>query len=294
MRTNNRILPYPVLGNFDAVLPVLPADALTCEDPDIGEQYIHFEYHLKHENETITTLVSDGKAEYMCDVYCEKTHMQKRYLSDVPEFVMDISRKEIAGHVGFEFFIVLKESIEYSNPGFNEDYQGHVFKLERGDILAVFPIASFNAKLISEKLYAVGSFIKFKDGGDADYSVDLDDDVIFIKLPHRLFETYADTIKGNDDFSEIILSSIVCSALEYALVNYDPDKHSTKDWADALKERFKQIDQEEGLKFDEPKHAQRIAQLILQDPYTRMFNQLVEISRKLTEREDYDGTTENF
>lgn len=294
MRTNNRILPYPVLGNFDAVYPLVKKEDLDPADPDVREETVHFDFKIHNGNQKIVDLISEDKAEYMCDIYCEKTHFQERLLSSEPHFEFDLDRKSISGHVGFEFFVVLKESISYTNPGFNEDYAGMSFDLDKGDILAVFPNASYNASLLYEEMYAIGSFIKFKDDGESDYSIDLEDDCIYIKLPHKLYSIYEGYIRGNNDFSEIVLSSLVYSALEYALVNYDPDLHSTKDWADALQARFKSVDKNSGLELFNPRHAHKIAQLIFQDPYKRLFNQLVVLNQKLTQREEDYGTTEGI
>lgn len=294
MRTNNRILPYPVLGNFDAVYPLVKKEDLDPADPDVRKETVHFDFKIHNGNQKIRELISEGKAEYMCDIYCEKTHLQKRELSIEPHFEFDLNRKEISGHVSFEFFVVLKESISYNNPDFNEDYAGRTFELDKGDILAVFPNASYNASLLYEEMYAVGSFIRFKDDGDNDYSIDLDDDYIFIKLPHSMYSIYEGYIRGNDDYSDIVLSSLVFSALEYALINYDPDLHSTKDWADALQARFKSVSKNTGLELFNPKHAHQIAQLIFQDPFKRLFNQIVMLNQKLTRQEEYYGTTESI
>lgn len=294
MRTNNRILPYPVLGNFDAVYPLVKKEDLDPADPDVRKETVHFDFKIHNGNPKINELISEGKAEYMCDIYCEKTHLQKRELSTEPHFDFDLNRREISGHVGFEFFVVLKESISYNNPDFNEDYAGRIFELDKGDILAVFPNASYNASLLYEEMYAVGSFIRFKDDGENDYSIDLNDDFIFIKLPHSMYSIYEGYIRGNDDYSDIVLSSLVFSALEYALINYDPDLHSTKDWADALQARFKSVSKNTGLELFNPKHAHKIAQLIFQDPFKRLFNQIVMLNQKLTRQEEYYGTSESI
>ena len=294
MRTNNRILPYPVLGNFDAVYPLVKRDDLDPADPDVKKESVHFDFKIHNGNQRIKELISEGKAEYMCDIYCEKTHLQKRELSSEPHFEFDLNRREISGHVSFEFFVVLKESISYSNPEFNEDYAGRTFELDKGDILAVFPNASYNASLLYEEMYAVGSFIRFKDDGENEYNIDLNEDFIYIKLPHTMYSIYEGYIRGNDDYSDIILSSLVFSALEYAIVNYDPDLHSTKDWADALQARFKSVSKNTGLELFNPKHAHKIAQLIFQDPFKRLFNQIVMLNQKLTRQEENYGTPESI
>ena len=293
MRTNNRILPYPVLGNYDAVSPGINTEDLRETPPDVQENTVGFEYDLVMKNETIANLIRNGKAEYMCDVYCEKTRLQKRYLSSEPHFEFELMRKEISGHVGFEFFVVVKDAINYSNPDFNEDYSGLSFELEKGDLLAIYPHASYNASLLYEKLYAVGSFIKFKEDDKPDYSIDMSGDIIYILLPKPMFQMYVGSIKGNDDFSEIILSSLVNEALEYAIINYDPDKHESLNWADALKSRFKAINKDNTLTFGNPKDAHIIAQRIFDKPYNRLFSQLVELSKKISSFSEYNGTPES-
>ena len=92
MRTNNRILPYPVLGNFDAVYPLVKKEDLDPADPDVRKETVHFDFKIHNGNPKINELISEGKAEYMCDIYCEKTHLQKRELSTEPHFDFDLNK----------------------------------------------------------------------------------------------------------------------------------------------------------------------------------------------------------
>ncbi len=280
MNTKNKILPYPVLGNYDSVYPLLEDDAVIMPPPTMDDNCFKFHIELNQRNQDITKLIKHDKAEYLCEVYCKNTYLRQRFTSKDPVLNFSLDRKTLSGHVDFEFYVVLKEDITYSNIGFHDDYKGLSFELEKGNILVAFPSASFNAKLVNYKMYAVGSFIKFLDSEVQEMDIDMGrEDAIYILLPHQMYKQYTEDILANQDFEDIIIASVLYSYLAQAITKYDEERDKNKTWADALKGRVDDINKtlNKSLKL-RPEDAFEIAKLILKQPHERMFNTLVGIN----------------
>ena len=280
MDTRNKILPYPVLGNYDAVYPLLGEDAVVMPDPIMDNNEFSFHIELNQNNQEITNLIKEDRAEYLCEVYCKSTFLRQRYTSSQPQFNIKIDRKSVSGHVDFDFYVVLKENIKYTNIGFHDDFKGLVFDLEKGNILVAFPSASFNAKLVNYKMFAVGSFMKFLDSDVSEIDIDMGrDDAIYILLPHIMYKQYNETIQANQDFNDIIISSILYNFLAQVIMRYDEERDREKTWADALRSRMDDINEKNNKELrlcsDD---AFELTNLILKKPYERLFDSLIRIN----------------
>ena len=186
MKYNDISLPYPVLGVNDDVYPLLEDDCIQMADPKKDAKEYTFEVTLKQGNEEITDLIKNGKAEYACEVTCKETFLRKCFRSKSPIFKIVLGRRDVNGRINFNCFIAVKEPIlGYTNKGFNEDYQGFSFDMEKGDLLAVFPSAAYNTNIKYDKLFAAGSFMQIIEASDDTNKTwfNLDEDRIFIELP---------------------------------------------------------------------------------------------------------------
>lgn len=283
MKTKDKLLPYPVLGNYDAVYPMLTDDAVVMPVPQRDENDYIFHIELNQRNQDITKLIGEGKAEYLCEVYCKNTLLRQRYTSSEPVFDFRLGRKVVNGHVDLEFYVVLTQDLKYTNIGFNDDFAGISFDLERGNILVAFPSAWFNAKIENEKMFALGSFVKIKGDDVQELSIDIaKDEAVYIQLPRRMYEQYQTTIKPNQDFTEIIISSILYDSLVRLITAYDEERDHEKTWADALKRRIEDLNSKLHKNFRlRPEDAIDIADALLQKPYPRLFDSLIVLNEKL-------------
>lgn len=66
MKYKNVSLPYPVLGIYDDVYPLLGDDCIQMSDPVKTATEYQFGIDLKQGNKDIAQLVNEGKAEYAC------------------------------------------------------------------------------------------------------------------------------------------------------------------------------------------------------------------------------------
>lgn len=286
MKYKNVSLPYPVLGIYDDVYPLLGDDCIQMSDPVKTATEYQFGIDLKQGNKDIAQLVNEGKAEYACEVTCRGTFLRRCYKSSTPRFDIRLGRTEVNGRIEFQCFIATCQPIQnYSNDDFNEDYHGFTFDLETGDMLAVFPMAWWNTNVKFDKLYAAGSFMQIVEAGDGVEKTwfNLNEDRILIELPHDLFVQYQ---RIGNSFPEVIHSSLVHNALVYALSNLSEYQESGKLWADSLQLRLTELHVLTSELKNDMSLVYKAADMLLQDPYKRMLDSLEKIANAQNEEQE--------
>lgn len=286
MKYKNVSLPYPVLGIYDDVYPLLGDDCIQMSDPVKTATEYQFGIDLKQGNKDIARLVNEGKAEYACEVTCRGTFLRRCYKSSTLHFDITLGRTEVNGRIEFQCFIATCQPIpNYSNDDFNEDYHGFTFDLETGDMLAVFPLAWWNTNVKFDKLYAAGSFMQIVEAGDGIEKTcfNLSGDKILIELPHDLFVQYQ---RIGNSFPEVIHSSLVHNALVYALSNLSEYQESGKLWADSLQLRLAELHVLTSELKNDMSLVYKAADMLLQDPYKRMLDSLEKIANAQNEEQE--------
>ena len=283
---NRNILPYPVLNaDNDDVLPSLrDITSREVHPQKLGDSFI-FSIKLLQLNQTIKKLIEEGKAEYMAVLTCPVTFLQKTVLSKDPEFTIEIPKTSVNGHLDVDCYVVLKEDITYTNIGFADIYEGISFDLEAGNILVAFPHWEQNMDLTNEKMFASKAFVEFIKSEKETVDIDLEQDLIYVALPVKMYERYME-IQQNSLYSDLVISSIVHEAIMMAIIGYDGDTHSNLRWADGLNilinrtsnKRFtlKKMSKEERVK-----NVWEMANLVLRNPHERLFESLIDIEKKL-------------
>lgn len=287
MKYKNVSLPYPVLGIYDDVYPLLDDGCVKMSDPVKTVSEYQFGIDLTQRNKDITKLVERGRAEYACEVTCRGTFLRRCFKSSSPHFDITVGRTDVNGRIEFQCFIATTQRLlNYSNEDFNEDYYGFSFDLEEGDMLAVFPLAWWNTNIKYDKLYAAGSFMQIVEAGEDINRVwfNLTEDKIKIEMPHDLFLQYQ---RIGNSFPEVIHSSLVHNALVYALSNLNEYRDSGKLWADSLQIRLEELHiLPQNFSYD-MQEVYRAADALLQDPYKRMLDSLEKIANsQIDEQED--------
>ncbi len=272
MNLSNLSLPYPVLGISDDIQPLLPDDAVDFELSADPRNYT-INIRLKFENDDIQRLISEGKAEYSCEYDCSRTMLRRCVISSEPTFTIVLSRHEVNGRLNINCYVSVKELIAgYTNKGFNPDYGQSTFDMEPGDILVAFPQLHYDADIQYDKLQAAGSFMQIRESNLHDnVFFDISGNKIEILLPPTHYQLYCNPIvKGA---AQIIHSSLVLNALTYALLNIEDHEQTT--WAKTI---YYRLDNETGYSRDdlsEPSNIPMLAQRLLKDPYSRLFNHII-------------------
>jgi hypothetical protein len=263
----------------------LASDCIKVDLQNEDAIQINLDIELNYENEDIKNLINQGLAEYVCEYDCSRTNTRRCFKFNTNNFSVSIPRKSVVGKIDFLCFIAAKENIpNYKNKGFNEDYQGFSFDLERGDVLAIFPEFSHDTDIKYDKLHAAGSIMVIVKDFDPEAkrcSYNFDDNKIEIRLPEHLFELYQSGV-GNS-FAEIIHASMAYNALVCALSNID--RYKDKLWAktilyrlqteDNLK-KYAPLDPDEDAYIDSELIAD-LATDLLDNPYERLINSLYQI-----------------
>ena len=293
MNINNIALPYPVLSHRDDIRPPLGKDDWLRPEVIQEEKYYCFKITLKHDNEDIRQLIDRGDAEYACEIECPRTFYRKYYTSQEPHFEIRISKYDVCRDIIFSCVVVVKKFIkDYKNQGFHPDYDGISFDMERGNLLVAFPNFSYSTDIRYDSLQNAGTFMQLRENGNKKETLtkfDITDDKIDIVLPSNLYQNYVQQIpQGNKDYMSIIHSSLVCNALSYALLRIQD--HPDTLWARTLRYRLRNdkklacfsLDEENGIATDE---IPEVAQVLLGNPYERLFNSLIEIQQNNEEEE---------
>ena len=125
-----------------------------------------------------------------------------------------------------------------------------------------------------DKLKAVGTFMEIVPTDDEWPSTILDKDKIELRLPRTMYEQYRDKPEINSK-ADILHASLVLNSLTYALCRID--QYSEKKWAQTIDYRIKT--ESELAEFrdqdSEDWRVDRLAQILLEKPYERMFNFLI-------------------
>jgi hypothetical protein len=272
MNLNNISLPYPVLGISDDIAPLLPDNSVSIELANDIRNYV-FKVALNFDNPDIANLIQAGKAEFSCEYECARTMLRCCKKTPDHSFEILIPRHNINGRINFNCFVSVKEPImSYTNTGFNEDYDGHSFNMEPGDILVAFPQFHYDADIKYDKLQAAGSFMQIRESSlHEEVFFDITGNKIEILLPTTLYQLYCNPqVKGS---AEVMHSSLALNALTYALLNIEEHEQTT--WAKTIDYRLKN---EDGFSPEDLADASNIpclAQRLLKNPYGRLFNNIM-------------------
>ena len=272
MNLHNISLPYPVLGISDDILPMLTEDDVEFDLKFDDGNYV-FDIRLRFDNADIQKLIDDSKAEFTCEYVCSRTMLRCCCVEKGPHFTIMIPRRSVNGRISFNCFVSVKEPIaNYSNKGFNSDYQGAVFDMKPGDILVAFPQFHYDADIRYDKLQAAGSFMQIREDNNHNIvSYDISGNKIEILMPTFLYGLYCyPAVRGS---AEVMHASLVLNALTYALLNIEEHEQTT--WAKTI---YYRLDNEEGFSREDlgdPSQIPILAQRLLKDPYARMFNKMI-------------------
>ena len=202
-------------------------------------------------------------------------------------FKFSIPSKSVRGVIVLTCLVIAVREIDgYSNKGLNPDYDNQKFSLDAGDLLVAFPQQRYDVDINYDELQTAGAFMQIRkdDAGNKYTWFDISGDKIDIVLPEALFDKYRNNICNETVFNAIIHSSIVFDALIYALFNINEKKDCL--WARTIQYRLDtEKDKFEGLDIETSDDILKIAQILLGDPYQRLFDSLNQIKERSEEEE---------
>lgn len=283
MNFDNTSFPHPILSvcnddiNSKIALNPVPSIISTIDTYSVT-------VNCEHDNADLSALVNSGQAEYLCEATCSNTFYREIATTSSSEIRLEIPKKQVKGKVSFTCALVAKSPItNYQNSKAHSDYNGFIFEIETGDVLAFFGEFAFNADINYEKLKAVSSFMEVVKNEDLKFvNVDLSKAKIQVQLPKEDYELYAhDSISKEQKFISIFHSSIVLNSLLIALYNFERYKGETI-WANAIEYRLNEKEFE-SISITDKVNIPEIAQRLLGNPFHRLISELqviVELSNQ--------------
>lgn len=270
MKSGNEQYSHPVLGDDDAI-----SGSFSCPySVSADGQLIKITVDFKHENKDIESYINIGLAVYACEVTCSRSLYRHCFTSSVPFFDFSINKSLIIGQIEVSCLILATwEITSYTNSLAHPDYSCYSFDIEAGEPLADFGGFSYSADIDYLRLKSVDSIFQISRGKDEVARIDLDNDKITLLLPEVTFDLFSNPkIKYAKRLESIITSSLVLNSLLIALYNYEPNKNRM--WARALQYRMTHEERFKDLSLDEPGDIPTISQLIIENPMSRMMEQL--------------------
>lgn len=284
MKLNDNVMfPYPVKGIADNVIS--PPIEVEISDESTPSEYIFRIHVVSLNDEDIQKLIDEDKAVYACEISCSYTMLLRSVVNNHGNFKIRLPRKRVGKRIDFTVAVLAKTEIpNYTNRNFHPDFlnQGFVFNLNPGEVIAKVSTFHVDADISYEKLKAIESILVVRkhhlDGAKL-VSINCDGEKIEVLLPEHLYQQFKDGLAYDRRFSSSFHSSFVLQALTIAITNYQHYLNLEKLWARVLNARFSS-QRELFSDFDlsgeiDVGDASQIAQIILSNPYDRMFNSLL-------------------
>lgn len=284
MKLNDNIMfPYPVKGIADNV--VSPPIEVEISDESTASEYIFNIHVISLNDEDIQSLIDGDKAVYACEISCSYTMLLRSVLNKQGNFRIRLPRKRVGKRIDFTVAVLAKEQIlNYTNKNFHPDFkdQGFIFNLNPGEVIAKVSTFHVDADITFEKLKAIESIlvVRLHHSSEAKFvDVNCEGEKIEVLLPELLYDQFRNGLAYDRRFSSVFHTSFVLQALTIAITRYQHFLNLEKLWARVLNARFS-TQSELFSEFDlsgeiDIEDASRIAQIILANPYERMFTNLL-------------------
>ena len=280
MKINKSLYPYPVISDFNDDYKG-SSFRLEYELLETGYSTRSLKSKFILTDKKLLEMIENKTAHYVLHVECPLTSFRESYnLNDTNE-IITLNDENFSNLVEVNGLIVLNNDLEYyKNCNFNSDFYGdnYVIKnLRKGSILGV--TLTQEIRIISENNIRedIPSIINVAISNNPLMSVDLDSDVILIKLPKKEYERYI-KLSGTI-YSDIILSAIFYPAIIYALDNLSSNLVGdlNLDWCKVFESKLN----EKNISIDDinKKHSSvELAQKILENPIERS---LVDLEKEI-------------
>ena len=284
MKSSNRLYPFPVLNNGDDYKDSssfnTTADVLVINQKN-GATALELQLKSELKDDVLEQLLKDKQVSYVYVIECSQTAKRFQIESTDTEIVYRIDEKDINGKVDISPFIVATENIKgYTNPNFNEDYDGSAFNIEKGWRLGIDNPITVTVEKDTRSLANTSSIFSIvcnRNEDENEMQVDWDNAKIIIKLPEEDYFKYKNANSITNCIA-ILNSMTILPALMYVLdgiANDDIDVVEEREWFEPLNRAVEEAIQI-GLLDDGFKDTNRLvlAQKIINNPISLGLNDL--------------------
>lgn len=259
-----KFYPYPVLGNGDDINgEFIPSAYLTIEQINTT-----IKCNFETTNKYIAELIKNKIAVYCVEIECSSTFFRLVKRTDGNNIEISIPSNKLKETVNVSFYICAATKInDYAPNGMHPDFDGEIFDINCGDVLATGIPTSFIADKKFDPLNApISSIIKIMPTQNKEeMQVDYEGERIIIELPQKDYDLYL-SIKNNS--ADMLHSSIVLPVLVDAIYEANGQgsgKYKNSDWSNRLKQMLKARNIDTGIPLLD-------AQKLLESPINRILN----------------------
>lgn len=276
---SNYLYPYPVLNDFseDYVSSTFSVN-YHVKEKGFRTKIIVADFVL--EDEVIERMIPENKASMILHLECPRTSYRKVFKLAKEQNTIEIivDDQKMKHKLEMTGIIVINREIKvYKNNNINPDYYGNNYEiknLDRGNIIAISLTQEIDIPTNDDDFERVSSIINVGLSKDEYMSVEMDGDIIIIKLPEKQYKQYC--ILSGTEYSSIVMTSTIFPSLIHVL-----DRMSSKEnpvdpeltWYQVVEKKLKtkEIMIED---INEAYSSVKLAQMILEDPLERALGKL--------------------
>lgn len=268
MKLDHLSLPHPVLNLRDDVSGEYEITHSVQKNRD--EIVISVSHQLLQNS--LESLILRHEACFLTEVHCPQTLFRVAYTSHEPDQTIIIPATNLRDFVEVSFFVIASQTISpYVNKEANQDYEGYMIEVSRGDVLAYGGREHFFAEKKWEAQKSVANFMEIRPYGNLDGPMKffLGEQKIIVQLPAGDYKSYRKLV-GYDQFAPIFHSAIVLPALMFAISEMISNAEQYEDfsWYKVIDARRNADEKIKNLPW-ELENVPEIAQMILNNPAER-------------------------
>jgi hypothetical protein len=249
MQIKPRSYPHPVLTHFsDDIINSVFMPVVTVKS---NKNAYVFNAVFKTNNTDLLQLIAQKKARYAVHVECTQTRYRNIFTSETETFSFEVAAGMLDGRVEVTSFILAARPIDkYHNGGFHPDYAELVFRVRKGDTLAVGHDREFTAEKKKDPLRNVPSIFSIVPS-DADDATGMDIDStgpkVRVTLSRRNFDAYA-SLKSDQSLHPMLSAAVIVPALvtvideiKRAAADNTIDSYADRRWFVVVARRLREI-----------------------------------------------------
>ena len=279
MNISNVVYPYPVLSDYntDYINSKFDVDYQLISK-GFQTQSVLVEFKLK--NKTIEEMIARGDLSYVLHIECPRTSYRKliKLKKDKVRTEVNIDDTIMRGILEISGFIVSNYNIdEYCNSDINPEIYGDFYTIkyiEEGSIIAATLTQVIDIKTNKNEFQQISSIIKVGWSNERLMTVDMDGEIIIVKMPRAEYEQYVTL--SNKSCPDVVMTSTILPALVYVLDAMGEGRVDEELlWHKTIQKKLeiKNIGVDD---INESHSSLELAQLILESPIERALKQLEE------------------
>ena len=246
MNLSNTYFPYPVISPSTNDYNNKKFEVSYNAEPAIKEYKFNVDIVLEDKN--LLNLIHSKSAHFFIVMECKSLGFRKNIISHDTQVNFELSSMDISNKVEIEAYIIANEDLNLASDNFHMDYHGHIFQIEKGDVLGVAESFSFIPEDDTESFKNLGSiFHVSKDNQKKPMKVGLDGTkYIMILLSEEDHQLYI-RASNYKPYEPILISMFIVPALLFT-INIMKEKggdHEDKNWYRVILRRCSNLGYEE-------------------------------------------------